>query len=129
MEDDKKFYDRLEDKRHKEIISSLRQINDQLSKEKKDDGIAEALYKQTATIQGFVEAIKGLPKPDAPRVTVNGNTGEVVRSINDMCELIVKGLGEIKEMLVTPEATKKEWKFEIRRTIGGYIDSVTAKEK
>ena len=126
-DDDIKFDELLQDKRHKELMGSLRELLTHLGKEKPDNGVAQAILKHSET---FATAIKNLPQPekqDAPVVNIQSNHGEVVKSLQEMGKNILSALSDLKDSM-NKEPVKKEWRFDIVRNHGGYINSITAKE-
>jgi hypothetical protein len=127
-ENDIEFEQLLQDKRHKELLGTLKGIASLLSKDNSNDsGIISAIEKQSGKIEKFVQVIKELPQP---KVNVEVNNDNVQTSITEMANSILGSLNEIKKVLQQPEKEiKKEWTFDITRNVNGFINSITAKQK
>lgn len=101
-EDDIKFEALLADKRHKELTGTLKGLVTILSKEKPNDGIKEAIEKQSKAIEGFANAIKNIPKPEKqekPQVNVAVSNDNMISSIEKMCKEICDGQNKILKAL------------------------------
>lgn len=129
--DDQKFEAALAAKRHKEMTDSLTVISNHLSKEKPNDGVREAIDKQTASINSLVNAISNLPKQEKPEINIQNNNDELGKSIEALGRLILDGFKELKDEIALLNVPRKERQFEFKvsRGTGGYIDNITAKEK
>lgn len=119
--DDNKFEALLIDRRHKELTSALGKVVSELQKKKPDDGIKEAIEKQSKSIEGFSNAIKNLPKPEKPEVNVNVSNDKMVSSINDMCKEICEGQNKILKALADRPLVDK---FEIAKYYNGSIRTI-----
>ena len=121
------FESALAERRHKELKNSLNGVISAINS-KSDNSIKEAIDKQTIAINGFVNALNNLPKPEKSEVKVETNQDKVVKSVSDMCNSILIGLNDLKEAVSAPQE-KKEFEFKVTR--GRYsdlIETVTAKQ-
>lgn len=126
-DDDKVFEAALADRRHKELVNSLKGVIAAVSSTQ-DNSIKQSIENQTKTIERFIEVLNNVNKNEKSEVKVDVNQDKVVNSVDYMTTAILQGLTELKQGLKTPEV-KKEWKFEIvRNKWSELIESVTAKQ-
>lgn len=122
------FNELLEEKRHKEIVSLLKQRNQ--SDIKIDATLKAAIQKNVEVISSFVESLKNInisvPKIDAPNVTVNNNNEQLLSSIVKMGELLNGSLQELKTCL---HKEPIEYEFRIIRSDGGAVNKIIATPK
>lgn len=93
--DDIEFDELLAEKRHKEVTQTLKGIATLLNKPEKNDGVKEAVEKQSAAIEKVATAIQNLPKPEKPEVNVSVENKEIIpllREIKEGNERILKAL-------------------------------------
>ena len=112
--DDIEFKELLEDKRHKELKSSINNLAVAVG-QKSNKEIVDAIEKSTSNeVRGFAEAIKLLA---APKVEVNVD----YKSLNELGDKILKNQVDILEVLnkiFDQNEIMKEYKVEFKR--GGY---------
>jgi hypothetical protein len=111
----------LSEARHKELMKSFGSLLSALTKEEKQDTkIPDALEKQAKAIQGFVDAIKSLPKPEKPEVNVSVSNKEIVSSVEDLNKSLVEVLKENTLELRKYNERKLPESFETVRDRNGY---------
>lgn len=126
--EDEKFEALLQEKRHKELTTSLKAISLALVT-KNDEAIAEAINGQGEKIGELVKAIREMPtpeKPEKPEVNVELNPKEFVTSVQKICEDIVASNNKVIEALenrLLPDS------FELIKTFGGVTQSVKVNYK
>ena len=121
-DDDKEFFLKLEEKRHKELIQSLSNLTKVIQS---DDGLQKLIKQQESVVKKIVEKINGLPTPE---VTVENNYKEVVGELQNVIRSLEIMGKQLKEA-TNKEPPVKEWEFEIVRKSSGYIEKVKAKAK
>lgn len=84
--EDIEFDDLLADKRHKQQMDALKGIATLLNKPEKNDGVKEAVEKQSAAIEKVAMAIQNLPKPEKPEVNIVTDNKEIVSLIREIKE-------------------------------------------
>lgn len=128
--DDDEYRDIQEAKRHKEMLSVLKEVSNEL-KSNKNKQVEELLSKNNQIIDSLVLGIQKLqPKQEKKE----NNHAEVVSAIQSMAKQIKDGLSEIKKTIIETEKEDekeepmKEWSFDIVRNSLGYIQKVNAKQ-
>lgn len=121
-DDDKEFYLKLEEKRHKEVIQSLSNLVKVIQA---DDSLQKLITQQESNVKKLIEKINGLP---APEVTVENNYKEVVNELQKVIKSL-EAMGKQLKEATNKEPPIKEWEFDIIRRTGGYIEKVKAKAK
>lgn len=111
LDDNVEFDTLLEDKRHKEVVSSLKAVLFELQKDKSNDNIEKEILKQTGIISEFVEAVKSINT----NVNVETNQDKVTTCLEIMCDNILKGIKDLKESI---DNRPKEWEFKLNRNLG-----------
>ena len=126
------FNELLEEKRHKEIVSLLKQRNQ--SDIKIDAILNKAIEKNTEAVSSFLERIGNIkievPKIDAPNVTVNNNNDQLIGEVKKMGETLNSSITELKacfEKYLDKEPA--EYEFKIIRSDGGAINKIVATPK
>ena len=112
-DDDKDFYLKLEEKRHKEILNSLSSL---IKVIQNDDALKTVVHQQEAAVKKIVDTIGKLP---APEVIVENK--EVINSLDE----VVKSLQQLKD--VVNKNAVREWEFDIVRKSSGYIEKIKVK--
>lgn len=126
--EDIEFDKLLQDKRHKELTSSLKAMATALSNNN-DKSVVDAINKQGNNIEKLVNAIQSIPKPEkyeSPIVNVEVNPKEFVSSINKICDDIVASNNKVIEALekrILPDT------FTLVKTYGGFTESVKVNYK
>ncbi len=116
--DNEAFERKLMEKRHKELVATLKSIK---IPEPKDD--SELIKNVTKAISDLT--IK-LSKLESPKIVTEKTTINQTEVVNSLKELI-KEMKLVKESLTKVESPK-QWEFTVNRNFGGFIQSVTAKQ-
>lgn len=116
--DDEVFERKLMDKRHKELVTSIKSIKFPEAKDNTE------LY--TKINSAITELTTKLSKLESPKIVTEKTTINQTEVVNSLKELI-KEMKSLKESLTKVEAPK-EWVFTVNRNFGGFIQSVTAKQ-
>lgn len=125
-EDDQEFERLLEDKRHNELIKTIKLLVTEINNSSKNDGLVSAIKQQTDTVKRVVDEVRQILNKE---VKVETNQDKVIVSIDAMKNSVIKGLDKISEEVSKEiESPKKQWEFIVQRDNNGYIKSVTAKE-
>lgn len=123
--DDKEFNEIVAEKRHKELINSLKLMLVELQKDNKDQSIRASVDKIADNINKFVSLPKSEIVPEV-KVEVETNQDKVVLSFQQMSQQIIKELGVLIEKIEsTPVIDRYEWTFE--RGVGNLIYKANAK--
>lgn len=86
--------------RHREQMGALKGIATLLSKPQvKDDGVVNAIQKNTESIQDIISAIKQIPVPEKPEVNVQVSQMEIVNSLQNICDKIIESNERVIEAL------------------------------
>tara|TARA_R110000868_G_C10807515_1_gene757582 strand:+ start:298 stop:714 length:417 start_codon:yes stop_codon:yes gene_type:complete len=86
-DDDEQFFaEELRAKQHKEQIGLLKGIATLLNKPEKEDGVKEAVERQSKAIEKVADAILNQPKPENPEVNVELNQKEIIPLLKDIKE-------------------------------------------
>lgn len=125
-DEDIKFKELLEERRHKEIITAINKLAVLVSQNRSID-VVSAIEKNTQSLGTFVVAVQNIK----PQVSVETNQYEVIKALNAIAsdiknansQAIEKGFENILNEL------KKEKEFKVNKNQNGYIESVTAKTK
>jgi len=126
-EDDQEFERLLEDKRHNELIKTIKLLVTEINNSSKNDGLVSAIKQQTDTVKRVVDEVRQILNKE---VKVETNQDKVIVSIDAMKNSVIKGLDKISEEVSKEiESPKKQWEFIVQRDNNGYIKSVTAKER
>lgn len=108
----------LSDKRHKELISSLSKVLLELKKEKKDDGVKEAIENQTKAINDFSKAINKLKPEDKSQ--------EIISAIETMQNEICESNNKVVAALNNKQIVDR---FEIEKDPFGTTKTINVKYK
>lgn len=116
--------------RHSDLVKQFGLILSALNKEEqKDTTVADAIKEQTKTIERFVEAIKAVPKPEKPEISVSVSNEALQNCIEKAGENIVKSISELKDLLYV-FSQQKTWEFTVNRNAyTGILNSITATSK
>jgi hypothetical protein len=121
--EDKEFELILADKRHKEMLSTLKGVVYALDKKDNSD-IVLAIEKQQEIIGNALIELKN--KEKSPDIVINQDN--LVISIRELADSLLNSLNEIK-VLVNKEEPK-EWQFKIKRNnFSDLIESVSVIKK
>lgn len=113
--EDLEFDTLLAEKRHNGIVTLLSKILTELNKDK--DGKTNALLeKQIKSVEAMVSSMKSLN----PEVNVEVNQNQVIKSIHELGDQIIKGLNDLKKSI----NQKRSYKFKFKRYDNGYIEEV-----
>ena len=119
-EDDIEFDRAVSQKRHKQLIESLKSVTTELEKKPADDGLKDKLDKHMAAITKLAESFRDIPKPDAPIVNVSTDNKEIVESFRHIAEQITVELIALKECY---SAKQSDCYVEFSRDRNGFITS------
>lgn len=117
--DDIEFETLLADKRHKELIGTLREIILSVGQDK-DGRVVKAIENQEATIKRLIESTRPAPT----KQNINVNQAEVVISIEKMGKELLNGLADLKQAVERPRTTT----MTVKRNFGGYMTEVVITE-
>ena len=122
MDDDVQFEQLLLEKRHKELIATIKTLIDEVAKSDRDSRLSNSIERQVSQVEELTEIMRNF--------TVNeGGNDDVVLSIKEMQRSMLAGLKSVQDILNEPEEKKDEWVFTVKRNRDGFIESVTAKSK
>jgi len=130
--EDIEFEQALQDKRHKELKSTLKEIGKAISEKSDNSELLAAVNEQTKAIYSFLECMKNMPNDQKNDIKVETNQDKVVNSVQEMALSILNGLNELKNTLPISNIEKnepKEWEFKVERNKwSDLIEKVIAKQ-
>jgi hypothetical protein len=110
-------------KRHLEIIETLKLISENLTKEEQDSGVLEAILAQGEKLKTLVNLISQIP---APEVTVDVNLDELKTAFQNIKEEIIQSNTKVIE---TIENRLLPFSFDLNRESNGLTTSVKVNYK
>ncbi len=116
--DNETFERKLMEKRHKELVSSIKAIK---FPEAKDN--SELINKFNSVITDLATKLSKLESPKIVTEKTTINQTEVVNSLKEL----INEMKLLKDSLTKTESPK-QWEFTVNRNFGGFIQSVTAKQ-
>lgn len=120
-EEDIKFKELLEEKRHKEVLAAINKMANAMSQNRNVD-VVSAIEKNTQSLSSFVQAIKAIRPPE-----VNLNQDEVVRAMAKLDSSVTEQTKLLLDMK-KDMGRKKDWEHKVNKNGNGNIESVTSKE-
>ena len=100
--DDKKFRLAVEDRRHNELVSLLKQFVAAVKIDNgKDSELVNLIQKSNGNIDVFLAKLKEVanPKIEAPNITLNNDNSEVIKAVNDSSNKIYECLERVENLL------------------------------
>jgi hypothetical protein len=110
-------------KRHSEIIETLKIISENLTKEEQDSGVLEAILAQGEKLKTLANLISQIPAPD---VIVDVNLDELKSAFEDIKEEIIQSNAKVIE---TIENRLLPFSFDLIREPNGLTTSVKVNYK
>lgn len=119
---DQAAFDKIvsEEKKHRELISSIKGLMTVLKPIDNTDKISELISSNKNTVDVFLNKLKEISavKVPSPQVSINNENKEVIQISQDIKKLF----SEIKDLLTE----KKEWEFKVVRDRQNNLTGVTA---
>ena len=116
------FESLLAKKRHDELINVVKQLLQEISKLDNSKEIKNLTDVSIEKYPEIVNAIKSIGKLKSPDVNVELNQKEVIQSINEIKDYIIKRFDKVSE------PKKSNWEFTVQRDLNGYIKTVKAEQ-
>lgn len=125
--DDILFEERLAEKRHRELLVSLKVIAEELKKEKPNTQIISAIGEHIKSIEKFSGVLSNLSKPE---VNIDVKQDEVIKAVVESKKEISGKIDTLNQtLLALIEMQMKEREFKIRRNNYGSLDSISVTVK
>jgi PPE-repeat protein len=118
------FNEAMTQKRHKQLLSSLKEISDELKKNEKGNDL-RTLETHFKSLNTLIEKLSNAPKPEKPVVNISNNNDDIVESFQLIADKISKEISLLKDSLSKPT----EWTWTITRNRAGFIEYINAKSK
>ena len=119
----------LNDKKHKELISTMQSLIAVLKPIKNDNALQKALKDNADVMQSIAKKMTDFKLPVQKNEVVVKSDEAAIKHVNFIAKELAKTLADLKTT-ITQKKPKNEWEFSVKRDFQtGQIISILAKEK